>query len=265
MAASKTESEATKTPQADSAAAAPSLPLFYSGPQALSAERHGAKALASDANYSFARETNSVPVTALELPRVMLNYPIVFTAAEPVAPVAILGLRGARNLFVSDDGTWRAGAYIPAYVRRYPFILMESPDKQQYTLCIDEAAPHVGDTGQAFFEDGEPTEVTKKALEFCATYQGQHVQTLEFTAMLDKYSLLVDNRAAITLASGEKLSMSGFRVIDEEKFTALPDDVFLDWRQRGWIALVYCHLLSLGNWQSMADGLASSEGLGNGS
>ncbi len=265
MAAGKTESETTETIQAVSEAAPPSLPLFYAKPQALSAQRHGAKALAPDANYSFAKETNSVPVTATELTRAMLNYPIVFTAAEPVVPVVILGLRGSKNQFVSDDGTWQAGVYIPAYVRRYPFILMESPDKQQYTLCVDEAASHFGDTGQAFFEDGEPAEVSKKALEFCSAYQGQHVQTLEFTAMLDKYGLLADNRAAITLASGEKLSMSGFRVVNEEKFTALPDDVYLDWRQRGWIPLVYCHLLSLGNWQSMADGLASAEGLGDGS
>ena len=97
----------------------------------------------------------------------------------------------------------------------------------------------------------------------CSSYQGQHTFTLEFTATLDKYSLLVENRAAITMASGEKLSLSGFRVIDEEKFMALPDDVFLDWRQRGWISLVYCHLLSMGNWQSLTEGLSKEGAAGD--
>ncbi len=263
MAAGNNESGIAETPKAD--ATRSTLPLFYSDPRALSVERHGAKAIAAEANYAFARETNSVPVTAMELSRVMRNYPIVFTAADPVVPVAVLGLRGERNQFVSDDGVWRPGAYIPAYIRRYPFILMESPDKLQYTLCIDEAASHFVDDGQALFEGDKPSEICKKALEFCSAYQGQHAFTLEFTATLEKYSLLVDNRAAITMASGEKLSLSGFRVIDEEKFMALPDDVFLDWRQRGWISLVYCHLLSMGNWQPLTESLVGAEDAGNAS
>ena len=242
----------------DSAAEPPLLPLFYADPHALSVERHAAKAVSSDANYSFAKETNSVPVTAMEFSRIVRNYPIVFSAADPVVPVAVLGLRGPTNQFVSDDGVWRTGTYIPAYVRRYPFILMESPDKLQYTLCIDESAPHYVDEGQALFENGEPAEICNKALEFCSTYQGQHAFSLEFTATLEKYSLLVENRAAITLVSGEKLSLSGFRVIDEEKFNALPDDVFLEWRRRGWVSLVYCHLLSMGNWQALGDDIDGS-------
>ena len=263
MAAGKKKSEDTEPQKTVDDAAQSALPLFYRQPCALSVERHGKKALATDANYSFAKDTNSVPVTAMELPRIMRHYPIVFSAVDPVVPVAVLGLRGARNQFVSDDGVWQAGAYIPAYVRRYPFILMESPDKLQYTLCIDESASQLADEGQALFEDGKPSEICNKALEFCSSYQGQHTFTLEFTATLDKYSLLVENRAAITMASGEKLSLSGFRVIDEEKFMALPDDVFLDWRQRGWISLVYCHLLSMGNWQSLTEGLSKEGAAGD--
>ena len=29
------------------------------------------------------------------------------------------------------------------------------------------------------------------------------------------------------------------QVIDEAKFNAMPDEVFLDWRKKGWLALVY--------------------------
>jgi hypothetical protein len=236
------------------------LPLFYKNPTPLSSERHAKKSISRTPDYSFAVDTNSVPVTAMECSRAMQNYPIVFTTGDPVVPVAVLGLRGAKNQFVEPDGAWRAGAYIPAYIRRYPFILMESPDKLQFTLCIDEDSNLLVDgDGQPLFEGDTATEAANKALEFCSAYQGQHSFTLEFTAALEKYGLLVENRASVALKSGEQLSLSGFRMVDEAQLAALPDDVFLDWRQRGWVPLIYCHLLSMGNWQALVEGQDESE------
>ncbi len=241
-------------PSDDPTAASARLPLFYRNPQALSSERHGGKSLAKRPDYSFSKDTNSVPVTAMECSRAMRDYPIVFTTGDPVVPVAVLGMRGAKNQFVESDGSWRAGAYIPAYVRRYPFILMESPDRLQFTLCVDEESSMLVDGDeQPLFSGTEATEVSNNALQFCSAYQGQHTFTLEFTAALEKYGLLVENRASVALKSGEQLSLSGFRMVDEQKFTALPDEIFLDWRQRGWIPLIYCHLLSMGNWQSLVE------------
>ena len=190
----------------------------------------------------------------MECSRAMQSYPIVFTTGDPVVPVAVLGLRGARNQFVEKNGSWRSGAYIPAYIRRYPFILMENPGRLQFTLCIDEASTLLVDGDvQPLFDGDTATETTDNALQFCSAYQGQHAFTLEFTAALEKYGLLVENRASVALKSGEQLSLSGFRMVDEEKLTALPDDIFLEWRQRGWIALIYCHLLSIGNWQYLVE------------
>ena len=255
--AAAAESETPSQPAAaadDPTVGSARLPLFYREPQALSSERHGGKSLAKQPDYSFSRDTNSVPVTAMECSRAMRDYPIVFTTGDPVVPVAVLGMRGAKNQFVESDGSWRAGAYIPAYVRRYPFILMESPDRLQYTLCVDEASSMLVDGDeQPLFNGDEAAEVANNALQFCSAYQGQHSFTIEFTAALEKYGLLVENRASVALKTGEQLSLSGFRMVDEEKFMALPDDVFLDWRQRGWIPLIYCHLLSMGKWQSLVE------------
>jgi hypothetical protein len=190
----------------------------------------------------------------MECSRAMQNYPIVFSSGDPVVPVAVLGLREAKNQFIEPDGAWRAGAYIPAYIRRYPFILMESTDKLQFTLCVDEDSNLLVDgDSQPLFEGDTATEVANRAVEFCSAYQGEHSFTIEFTAAMEKYGLLVDNRASATLKSGEQLSLSGFRMVDEAKLTALPGDVFLDWRQRGWIPLIYCHLLSMGNWQTLVE------------
>ncbi len=242
------------TEPAGAGGSAASLPLFYKSPYPLSSERHAGKSLSRTLDYSFATDTNSVPVTAMECSRAMQSYPIVFTTGDPVVPVAVLGLRGARNQFVEKNGSWRSGAYIPAYIRRYPFILMENPGRLQFTLCIDEASTLLVDGDvQPLFDGDTATETTDNALQFCSAYQGQHAFTLEFTAALEKYGLLVENRASVALKSGEQLSLSGFRMVDEEKLTALPDDIFLEWRQRGWIALIYCHLLSMGNWQYLVE------------
>ncbi len=232
------------------------LPLFYTAPRPLDAERHAGKSIKSKTSYGFARATNAVPLTAAEFPRAMRHYPIVFASDSPAMPLAVLGgLRNAENVFVGDDGSWQPGCYIPAYVRRVPFIFLESADKLNFTLCIDEASEFLveEDDAQPLFADGKPSEVTDNALKFCSAYQGQSSATQEFVAALDEQELLVPNQAGVTLASGEKMSLSGFRVIDEKKLTALPGETFLDWRERGWLAPIYAQMLSSAAWQTLID------------
>ena len=47
--------------------------------------------------------------------------------------------------------------------------------------------------------------------------------------------------------------LSGFYVVDEAKFNALPDDVFLEWRRKSWVAAVYAHFLSQNCWKTLLD------------
>ncbi len=231
------------------------LPLFYAQPRPLDAERHAGKSIKPKKSYGFASETNAVPLTAAEFPRAMRHYPIVFASENPATPLAVLGLRNAENLFVGDDGAWLPGRYIPAYIRRVPFIFLESADKLSYTLCIDEASDFLveGDDGQPLFVDGKTSDVTDNALKFCSAYQGQSTATQEFVSALDEHDLLAPNQAGVTLNSGEKMSLSGFRVIDEKKLTALPGEKFLDWRERGWLAPIYALMLSNAAWQTLID------------
>ena len=95
----------------------------------------------------------------------------------------MLGLRGQQNLFVESDGQWREGSYVPAYVRRYPFIFLENEARSEWTLCVDEAAPQLveGRENPLFDDDGKPTALTRSALEFCRDYQAQHVAAGDFT------------------------------------------------------------------------------------
>lgn len=234
------------------------LPLFYQQPHAVQSGRHADKSLARQPDYRFAAQTNSVPLAITELPIASRHFPIVFTAGDVPQPVAVLGLRGQQNMFVDADGQWQAGTYIPAYIRRYPFIFLENEARTEFTLCIDEAAAALvdGRDNPLFDADGKPSQLTNHALAFCRDYQSHYKATAEFAQALAAADLLVENRADITLRDGQKLSLSGFKVIDEARFNKLPDETFLEWRAKGWLPFVYCHFLSTGTWTNLIDHLA---------
>jgi len=235
--------------------ATPSLPLFYQRPRPLRAADDKNLSLSSVTNFSFAAEAHVIPLVAAEIPSACRHYPILFTAGPSPQLVVLTGLRAGKNPFVEGDGDWSAGFYVPAYVRRYPFIFMENEDKSEFTLCIDEAAPSIvkGRKNPVFDKDGAPSEITNSALAFCREYQAHYVYTAEFIKALSDANLLVDHRADVTLVGGEKLSLAGFQIIDEERFNNLPDERFLEWRRKGWLSLAICHFVSTGNWQTLID------------
>jgi hypothetical protein len=234
-------------------ASQPSLPLFYVQPKVLQPGLHGQKSISKASTYKFAAETNAAPLVAAEIPLAGRQFPIVFSEDPNPHPVVVLGLRDQQNVFVDAEGQWREGAYVPAYIRRYPFIFLENEARTELTLCVDEAHLVDGRENPLFEEDGKPTALTQAALAFCRDYQAQHLAAAEFAAALAEAGLLVDNRADITLNDGQKMSLSGFKVIDEARFHALPADVLVRWRDKGWLPLVYAHFFSLGSWSSLVD------------
>lgn len=241
--------------------AASALPLFYRRPRVLQPGLHAQLGLQELANHAFSRDTNAVPLLAAEMPAASRHMPIVFTDEPLPQPVAVLGLRERQNQFVDSQGCWQPGAYVPAYVRRYPFIFLEDSARRELTLCIDEDAPSlVSDgSGQALFDAaGQPTAVTRSALAFCRDYQAHHLLTQAFADALVTAGVLVDHRAELSL--GDKtpaLALQGFKVVDEARFKALPDSVFLHWRAKGWLPWIYSHLLSVSSWAGLANTAAA--------
>jgi len=166
------------------------LPIFYRRPRPVDRERDRGWSLQPTPDVRYARATNSVLLGAAEFARAMHSYPIVFTSTEPRVAVAVLGLDGDQNLFVGEDGKWREGNYIPAYVRRYPFIFLEQPDKSELTLCIDEGSGLLTQTeDHLLFESGEPSQLLRNALEFCREFHQQTVASAAFVAELARHDL----------------------------------------------------------------------------
>ena len=245
------EVEAAETAvEADSEA--PHWPLFYNMPVPLSLERHGDRSINLERRFGFAANTNMVPVNMQEFSRVAIAYPIVFTESAPASAIAILGLRQGQNLFVDDAGAWDGGVYVPAYVRRYPFIFSTGQEDEQLVLCVDEADDLIVDgTGaentQAIYDGEEASETIKKMLEFCAAFHRQSLATREFVDELESRDLFRPGTVTITNESGEQFNLRGFRIIDETKFNALPDEAFLEFRRKGWLHAITSHLVSVQN------------------
>jgi hypothetical protein len=150
---------------------------------------------------------------AVEFPMASPDYAIVFAGnAETVTPAVILGVRGNENLFLSKEGEWQS-KYIPAFVRRYPFVFSSSEDQQTFTLCIDEKFPGLNSEGRGqplFGEDGKPSPYVDGVLKFLQEYRGQHSLTQQFCKKLIELELLEPMEAHFTLGSGEKMSLNGF-------------------------------------------------------
>ena len=229
------------------------MPLFYTQPTPLDAKAHADLSLKKNFGFKFTTGINAVPINLIEMPQICHFYPIAFSPDENATPVAILGLRDNENLFLNADDTWEANTYVPAYVRRYPFIFSELPDGDQLTLCIDMNDDIIEKGGdQKFFDaEGNASELANNALEFCKSYHAAAQQTLEFSKALAESGLLVDREAQINVAGNKRINFSGFKIIDEQKLAAMDDKVFLDWRQKGWLPFVYAHLFSGAQWQRL--------------
>lgn len=237
------------------------MPMFYTKPEPLNPTRHAGLRLASRPDYSFAEKSHAVPLVANEMPMAMRSYPIVFVGPQKM-PIAIIGVRRDENLFVEPDGSWTPPHYVPAYIRRVPFILAGDEKADRLTLCIDRdnsrvieqaMAPLVEGKGELspLFDGIEPTETTKKALEFCQQYQQGVVVTRAIIEKITALNLFTERRSTITLDGGEQLNLTDFNVIDEAALNKLPDADFLELRRSGALAMIYCHLASMNSWSSL--------------
>jgi hypothetical protein len=215
-------------------------------------------------NFAFSSKINSVPLTAVEFREAQSDYPIVFAGnKEGVMPAVILGLREGENLYLSHDGKWDA-RYIPAFVRRYPFVFAKSDDEQRFNLCIDEQFSGFNGDGRGerlFTDDGKPTPYVDNILKFLQEYQLQIHRTERFCKKILDLELLEPMQAQVELNSGERYSLGGFMAINREKLKELPGDKLAELAKTDELELIYLHLQSMRNFGALKDrlGLARAE------
>jgi hypothetical protein len=229
--------------------------IFYEKPIALNRDRHRLLKLRPQVGqFGFASTTNSVLMAAAEIVDAARDYPVVFVAAADGQYVlaSLLGLHDRENLFVDRAGQWRAGAYLPAFVRRYPFVLAEN-DGSQLTVCVDEGFPGLNEAeGEPLFdEEGKDTGLLEGAVEFLKRFHAEMKRTRDFTGKLAALGLLEPRTIRVT-REGKQEALEGLYVVDEQKLRALDDAQVLELFRSGYLPWIEAHLASLGNVERLA-------------
>ena len=229
--------------------------LIYQRAVPVSQQRHGDWSVKAGADYAFAKHVNSVPLMAIEFPSAAPEYPVVFAGRdEAVMPVVILGVRERENRYLSDTGTWQA-KYVPAFLRRYPFVFSSSEDGNSFALCIDEEFKGCNQEGRGerlFDAEGAQTQYLRSVLEFLKSYQAQFRRTQLFCEKLKALELLEPMQAQLTLGSGEQALLAGFLAVNRQKLKALSGEQLAELAKTDELELLYQHLQSLRNLSQVA-------------
>jgi len=226
------------------------LPLLYNELNALNSGEHGKMKLKKSYTLPQVGQTHAIPVTVEEFTIVQRHYPIIFSAGDVPVPLALLGLNEGVNTFFDKDGRpVDKTIYIPAYLRRYPFLLAKlRPDTDELSLCFDPTAGAVAEKGegQALFDGDQPSETTRNILTFCEQFETAGQRTQAFMDDLLKSGLLMDGEVAIQPEGADQPFLyRGFRMVDEEKLRELRGDELRRMNQSGMLAAIYAHLFSL--------------------
>ena len=232
-----------------SAPQAANLPLFYKDLMPLNSRDHSTWKSKTTETATWMVGQHAIPLTAEEFVHASRHYPIVFSVADNPVPLALMGLNEGVNTFFDDEGKLNTPVYVPAYARRYPFMLAKlTPDTEELSLCFDPTSDLIGDfaDGTQLFDNEEPSEACKATLEFCRNFEEAGFRTQAFVDELVKHDLLMDGEVSIQQQGNEQpFVYRGFKMVDQEKLRDLRGDVLRSMNQSGMLALIFAHLFSL--------------------
>jgi hypothetical protein len=225
------------------------LPLFYKNLQPLSSSLHANFKIKPATTAPYFAQANAIPLTTDEFIAAQRHFPIVFSGGDVPVPLALLGLNDGVNTFVNEEGTPLNPFYIPAYVRRYPYLLARIDERaEELSLCFDPDSGLVGEDGDgaALFEGEKPTEALNAILKFCEDFEMAAQRTSAFVKELQDMDLLIDGEVSIQPEGSEQpFVYRGFRMVDEAKMRDMHGDQLRKINQNGILALIMAHLFSL--------------------
>jgi hypothetical protein len=226
--------------------------MFYNKPEPLNAARHGAFGLKQlEKPLKFAASTHLVPIMSSEFAAASTSFPIIFIG-DDLSPVAVMSVRRGENEFIKPDGEIDPDYYIPAFVRRYPFVFANDEQQKRLVLCVDTQADVVTDKNPdvPFFKDGQPEEVVQQALTFCQDFETMRQHTSNLVNVLKEKGLLETKTASIATSQDgtQTQKIADYMAVSEEKLFALSDADVKELHDRRAFPPIYAHLASLNNW-----------------
>lgn len=230
--------------------------LIYNRATPVRAEAHQAKSITPIAHFHFAADVNSVPVVAAEFAAAAADMSVVFAGTqEAVMPAVLLGLEQNQNRFVAQDGRW-TGRYVPAFLRRYPFVFASAEGSDDLTLCIDESYDGLNDEGHGerlFDAAGERSLYLNGVLDFAVQYQAQYERTHIFCDRLVAHNLLESVVASFTDETGAEKRLTGFFRINRDRLKAIDPALLAQMFSNDELELCFIHLASLANIDRLAE------------
>ena len=226
-----------------------SLPLLYAELVPISQQEHGSWRYKMAESAKFLSDQHAIPVTVEEFAFVQRFYPIIFSSGDAPVPLALMGLNEGVNTFVDEDGKMTQDIYVPAYIRRYPFLLARlRPDNDELSLCVDPTSGGIGpyDEGDMIFDGDQPSEATKAILAFCEQFEQAGQRTGAFMEELKALGLLMEGEVSIQPdGAANPFVYRGFQMVNEEKLRELRGDQLRKMSQSGMLPLIHAHLFSL--------------------
>jgi hypothetical protein len=232
--------------------------LFYQNPEPLDSNRHAKLGMmSSDTPYGFARRQHFVPLQVGEFGPAAVNYPIIF-AGDARAPLAVMAINSGENLFITEDGGFVPGAYMPAFIRRYPFVSARDDQSARMVVCIDrefelftEDKPDV-----MLFENGEASAFTKRCVDFCSQFDNDARTTQSFVDLLVRFDLLESRKTTYTPrnadgSTGEPMVIAEFFAVSEDRLKALAPDKLAELTVNNAMSQIYAHMISLHGWDKL--------------
>lgn len=228
---------------------APNLPIFYKDLVPLQSNLHGKYQTRTAETAHYFAGHHAIPLLAEEFIAAQRSFPIVFSAGDNPVPLGLMGLNEGVNVFIDDEGKARNAFYVPAYVRRYPFMLARlAPDAQELSLCFDPTSDLVGEfkDGNALFEDDKPTKNLNDILKFCEDFEVAAQRTASLMEELKALDLLMDGEVSIQPGGSEQpFIYRGFQMVSEEKLRDLHGDQLRKLNQNGILPIIHAHVFSL--------------------
>jgi len=204
------------------------------------------------------RNLNALPLSFTEFTVACRDYPIAFVGANAgsVIAMAVLGLESQQNLFVTAGDGWDASVYLPAYVRRHPFcmtrVTVDGKERAERVACVEKSA--LSENGEPLFDGkGDPLPAWDARRKLLFEFEADLVRSEEMCRELGRNQLLETFTLQAVPNQGPPLAMTGMYRVSEQKLAELAPDKLKELLQKGIMARVYAHLISLVNFGRLLD------------
>ncbi|EJF92055.1 SapC family protein [Bartonella melophagi] len=229
--------------------------LFYKNVTPINKTFHRSLKFNPSQDMSFAKDTHWVPLASDEYFQAALDYPILFMSAEDeqkkrhYTSIALVGLSNDVNNYITADKSWQRDTYIPAFIRRYPFVLAQIQDQKELSVCFDQQSGMFNDvTGiELFNSDGSISPFMEERINFLEHFKIGMERTAEFIDTLVKMDLLSQKSINVKNDKGLSAQLEDFWIVDEEKLHKLPAHQLAKLHKNGFLGRIFAHLLSMNN------------------